>query len=103
MIGSTNIKTGTARAYFLPLWKIKCIDKIESNAGKVSNFLRATKTNSLTQNTSSRSYFFYILKRVVIFLDQTFLLNFREQILYKSITSLLTLFDIRRQLVILDQ
>ena len=45
------IKTGNSGGYLLPSWRIICNDK--NNNGKISNFVRATKTNSPTGNSGA--------------------------------------------------
>ena len=43
-IGTTNIRMGNSGVNLLPYWKIICNDR--NNYGKISNFVRSTKTNS---------------------------------------------------------
>ena len=47
------IKTGNSGGYLLPSWRIFCNDK--NNNGKISNFIRATKTNSPTGDSGATS------------------------------------------------
>ena len=49
----TVIKVGNSGGYLLPYWKIVCNDK--NNSGKITNFIRATKTNSPTGDSGATS------------------------------------------------
>ena len=49
----TVIKVGNSGVYLLPYWKIVCNDK--NNSGKITNFIRATKTNSPTGDSGATS------------------------------------------------
>ena len=49
----TTIKTGNGGGYLLPSWRIFCNDK--NNNGKITNFIRATKTNSPTGDSGATS------------------------------------------------
>ena len=49
----TTIKTGNGVGYLLPSWRIFCNDK--NNNGKITNFIRATKTNSPTGDSGATS------------------------------------------------
>ena len=56
-IRSTDITTIEPRnggAYLLPSWRIFCNDK--NNNGKVSNFIRATRTNSPTAESRANAF-----------------------------------------------
>ena len=50
---TTIIKTGNSGGYLLPSWRIFCNDK--NNNGKITNFVRATKTNSPTGDSGATS------------------------------------------------
>ena len=50
---TTIIKTGNSGGYLLPSWRIFCNDK--NNNGKITNFIRATKTNSPTAESGATS------------------------------------------------
>ena len=50
---STIFKTGNSGGYLLPSWRIFCNDKIIN--GKITNFVRATKTNSPTGDSGATS------------------------------------------------
>ena len=50
---STIIKTGNSGGYLLPSWRIFCNDI--NNNGKITNFIRATKTNSPTGDSGATS------------------------------------------------
>ena len=50
---TTIIKTGNSGGYLLPSWRIFCNDK--NNHGKITNFIRATKTNSPTAKSGATS------------------------------------------------
>ena len=45
------MKARNTGGYLLPYWKIICNDKI--NSGKISNFIKSTKTNSPTGNSGA--------------------------------------------------
>ena len=49
----TVIKNGNTGGYLLQNWVIKCSDK--NGNGKISNFIKSTKTNSPSSNTGSES------------------------------------------------
>ena len=49
----TTIKAGNAGGYFLPYWKIICNDK--NNNGKITNFIKSTKTSSPTGDSGVTS------------------------------------------------
>ena len=53
MTDTTIIKTGNSGGYLLPSWRIFCNDK--NNNGKITNFVRATKTNSPTGDSGATS------------------------------------------------
>ena len=48
---STVIRVGNGGAFILPLWKIICNNK--NNNGKISNFIKTTKTNSPTSQSGA--------------------------------------------------
>ena len=48
---TTVIKAGNTGGYLLPNWKILCNDK--NNSGKITNFIKSTKTNSPTGNSGA--------------------------------------------------
>ena len=48
---TTVIKAGNTGGYLLPNWKISCNDK--NNSGKITNFIKSTKTNSPTGNSGA--------------------------------------------------
>ena len=48
---TTIIKTGNSGGYLLPSWRIFCNDI--NNNGKISNFIRSTKTNSPTGDSGA--------------------------------------------------
>ena len=50
---TTIIKTGNSGGYLLPSWRIFCNDK--NNNGKITNFIRATKSNSPTVESGATS------------------------------------------------
>ena len=50
---STIIRTGNSGASVLPFWKIVCNDK--NNNGKISNFIKSTKSNSPTGDSGATS------------------------------------------------
>ena len=50
---TTIIKTGNSGGYLLPSWRIFCNDK--NNNGKITSFIRATKTNSPTGDSGATS------------------------------------------------
>ena len=52
-ITTMNMKSGNTGAYLLPYWKIICNDK--NNKGKITNFLKSTKTNSPTGDSGATS------------------------------------------------
>ena len=52
-IDTTFIKTGNIGANLLPNWKINCNDK--NNDGKLTTFIRSTKTSSPTGNSGATS------------------------------------------------
>ena len=47
------MKSGNIGAYLLPYWKIICNDK--NNNGKITNFIKSTKTNSPTGDSAATS------------------------------------------------
>ena len=49
----TVMKAGNTGIYLLPYWKIICNDK--NNNGKISNFIKSTKTNSPTDYSGATS------------------------------------------------
>ena len=49
----TTMKSGKTSAYLLPYWKIICND--ENNNGKITNFIKSTKTNSPTGDWGATS------------------------------------------------
>ena len=49
----TVMKAGNTGVYLLPYWKIICNDK--NNNGKISNFIKSTKTNSPTSYSGATS------------------------------------------------
>ena len=50
---TTVLKAGNNGGYLLPYWRIECNDKI--NSGKITNFVKSTKTNSLTSESGATS------------------------------------------------
>ena len=53
IIDSTVMRVGNGGAFILPLWKIICNNK--NNNGKISNFIRTTRTNSPTSQSGTTS------------------------------------------------
>ena len=53
MTDTTVMKAGNNGDYLLPYWKILCNDK--NNSGKISNFIKSTKTSSPTNNSGATS------------------------------------------------
>ena len=49
----TTMKIGNGGGYLLPSWRIFCNDK--NNNGKITNFIRSTKTNSPTGDSRATS------------------------------------------------
>ena len=49
----TTIKSGKTGGYLLPYWKIICNDK--NNIGKITNFIKSTKTTSPTDDSGAIS------------------------------------------------
>ena len=47
------VKYPNSGGFLLPSWRIFCNDK--NNNGKIPNFIRSTKTNSLTRNSGAMS------------------------------------------------
>ena len=47
------MKTGNTGGYLLPYWKLFCNDK--NNNGKISNFIKSTKSNSPTGDSGATS------------------------------------------------
>ena len=52
-IDSTVMRVGNGGAFILPLWKIICNNK--NNNGKISNFIKTTKSNSPTSQSGATS------------------------------------------------
>ena len=50
---TTTMKAGNTGAYLLPYWKFFCNDKI--NNGKITNFIKSTKSNSPTGDSGATS------------------------------------------------
>ena len=48
---TTVLKAGNNGGYLLPYWRIVCNDK--NNSGKITNFVKSTKTNSLTSESGA--------------------------------------------------
>ena len=48
---TTIIKSPNSEVYLLPIWRVFCNDK--NNNGKISNFIRSTKTNTPTPDAGS--------------------------------------------------
>ena len=53
MTDITTKKAGNSGGYLLPGWRIFCNDK--NNNGKITNFIRSTKTNSPTGDSGAMS------------------------------------------------
>ena len=47
------MEAGNTGGYLLQQWNIKCNDK--KNSGKITNFIKSTKTNSPTRNSGATS------------------------------------------------
>ena len=76
IIDSTVIRVGNGGAFILPLWKIICNNK--NNNGKISNFIKTTRTNSPTSQSGASvlppigSSFMYIETSGDIYGNNTF-------------------------------
>ena len=53
MTDTTVMKAGNTGGYLLPNWKISCNDK--NSSGKITNFIKSTKTNSPTGSSGATS------------------------------------------------
>ena len=53
MTDTTVMKAGNNGGYLLPYWRIVCNDK--NNSGKITNFVKSTKTNSPTSESGATS------------------------------------------------